>query len=190
MSKTGKQLREEAAAAYARSQESWERSDTDGALSQWAAESTGRLRDAQADLADNGGLYEFVALFNLDGELVPAKLITSDYGVSFALLETAATNSDFTGGFVSYTKRQATYEKKGFRLGAIRMPAYCEMFHGWVGSAGQVVYKMSMNASFDDAEVLTTGEGLKHEDDVWNIIWEARGKLTDDDQGSLFDETV
>lgn len=164
----GDALRQQSAAAYKRSTDSFERCDTDGALSQWAADSSARRYDAEADLVDGGGRWTFLALFDLDGNLVPAKIIATQYGSCFAVLSDADVFSDFTGEFVSIAKRQATYVKKGYRLGVVEMAAKVETFHAFVGSAGQIIHKPV--GSFDDARVISNGENIKHEDDAFEIM--------------------
>lgn len=68
-------LREKAREAYRRSAESFERSDTDGFLSQWASDLTGRKYQIEAELVENGGKSEFRGLFNEDGQRIRAKLV-------------------------------------------------------------------------------------------------------------------
>lgn len=72
---TAQEHREKAAQAEKAAQESWERSDTDGFLSQWASGLTARLHYRQAEILENGGTSEFPGLFNEAGERVKAKLL-------------------------------------------------------------------------------------------------------------------
>lgn len=57
-----------------RSQESFERCDTDGFLSQWASDITARMFDLQAEVADSNGLWIFAGLYDGDRRLA-AKII-------------------------------------------------------------------------------------------------------------------
>ena len=57
-----------------RSHESWERSDTDGFLSQWANDLGARKLMNQKRILMNGGVDTFIGLYTLEGERVPAKL--------------------------------------------------------------------------------------------------------------------
>jgi hypothetical protein len=69
-------LREEAAAVDRRVQESWERSDTDGFLSQWAGNLTAQLARAKADLLEAGGVATFPGLYDrVTGVRVRARLV-------------------------------------------------------------------------------------------------------------------
>jgi hypothetical protein len=73
---TSDQLRQEAADAYRQREESFQRSDTDGFLSQWASGLTGQLKHTQADLLDAGGVSDFPGLFDREsGERVKAKIV-------------------------------------------------------------------------------------------------------------------
>lgn len=73
--KTPAELRASAAEDFARAEESFQRVDTDGFLSQWALGITGREKLLQASIDENGGTSEFVGLFNEKGERIKAKLV-------------------------------------------------------------------------------------------------------------------
>jgi hypothetical protein len=74
--KPGDRLRAEAAAAERRREESFDRCDTDGFLSQWANGIDAQLKRANADILDNGGLAEFPCLLDATtGARVDAKLV-------------------------------------------------------------------------------------------------------------------
>lgn len=123
------EFRQKAADARQRSADSFERSDTDGALSQWAADSMAQKYDLEARLAEQGGQWNFPALFNTEGHLVPAKLIDTKYGQSWALLEDGASSNSRFSGFVNRSKaskaatRRANLAKKGYTEGTVRVPA-------------------------------------------------------------------
>jgi hypothetical protein len=72
-------LRDEAAAHDRAAQESFERSDTDGFLSQWASGLTAQLKRREADLLDAGGVATFPGLYDREtGERVRAKIVYVD----------------------------------------------------------------------------------------------------------------
>jgi hypothetical protein len=105
--------REKAAECHQRAGESFERSDTDGFLSQWASGITARLHEVQAEIARNGGKAQFVALFNLSGERIRARVIRSRYGLCWMLLND---KDEATGEFAPYRPRNPlTLAKKGYR---------------------------------------------------------------------------
>lgn len=73
------ELRQQANEADRRAEESFERSDTDGFLSQWASGITARQLRAQAEIEENGGVAEFPGLFEQEtGRRIKAKLVLVD----------------------------------------------------------------------------------------------------------------
>ncbi len=115
----------------------FERSDTDGFVSQWATDITARQERAEADLVEAGGVAEFEALFDLDGNPVPAKKIDAKYGPCWAILDGWDwDHSAYTGEFVSCAKQQSTYERKGYRVGKVMAPAKVILAGGGRGIAG------------------------------------------------------
>lgn len=80
------QLRAEAAAHDAKAEESFERCDTDGFVSQWASGLSAQRAWRQADIEEAGGVAEFRGLYH-GSRRVAAKLIRSPYGVCWLLRE-------------------------------------------------------------------------------------------------------
>jgi hypothetical protein len=78
-SRDGAALRQMAADSEQRSRESWERSDTDGFLSQWANDISARMYRLQAEIADAGGKSTFTGLYYGDRR-VKAKKIETRFG--------------------------------------------------------------------------------------------------------------
>lgn len=72
--KSAEQLRAEAAASRQRSEDSFERCDTDGFLSQWASDMTARLYEEQARIVEQGGKAMFKGLYHGERR-VAAKLV-------------------------------------------------------------------------------------------------------------------
>lgn len=115
------ELEAEAKIREDRSRESFERVDTDGFLSQWASDITARKLRVQADIERAGGVQEFPALFDLEGNRAPAKLIRGRYGMTW-LVKTGPAYEDVK--FISaFPKREATMERKGYREGHEVAPA-------------------------------------------------------------------
>jgi hypothetical protein len=141
MTTTASQHREAATAADTRAAESFDRCDTDGFVSQWASGITARLERAKADLADAGGLASFPALFDTDGNLVPAKLVDGRYGMVWGLLPGADPSGRFTGWFspsgaAAAARRQATDARKGYQVGRVLAPAAATIMGSGTGLAG------------------------------------------------------
>ena len=131
---TAQALRTEAAAHEQAAQDSFDRCDTDGFLSQWASGLTAQLKRCQADVLDNGGMAEFPALFTLDGERVNAKLIDGRFGRCWAMMDEAG---KFTGEFIkAFPKRKSTMARKGFREGTEMAPAVAFMDGRGTGLSG------------------------------------------------------
>lgn len=84
------ELRQQAKEAYQRSIDSFDRCDTDGFLSQWASDCSGRLLEAEADLAENNYLWGFTTLGDKDGKLVPNKKIATKFGYAYAVFASFA----------------------------------------------------------------------------------------------------
>ena len=83
---TATAYREQAQAARQAAADSWERSDTDGFVSQWASGLTAREYDLKADLAERGGLDAFYdAVIDADGNAAPARLVETRYGTKVAI---------------------------------------------------------------------------------------------------------
>ena len=117
-----------------RSQESFERCDTDGFLSQWASDTTAREYEAKAALARRHGFVQRPALIGLDGTTVVAwRTCEGKYGPSWI---TTDAGFDLLGKrFVRDSEaskgetRRANNRKKGFTRGIVRAK-------GWVTLRG------------------------------------------------------
>lgn len=82
--KTAAEWRAEAADCRRREAESWERSDNDGFLSQWAMQRMAHRYDELAKLAENGGLGRICKLADAEGELIEgARYVETRYGWSW-----------------------------------------------------------------------------------------------------------
>lgn len=120
------EMRAKAAEAAATSRRSWEQSDTDGFLSQRANDLTEQRYLAEARIAERGGV-EVSALFDNDGNLVPAKLVDGKYGQSWGLLESDDPHGRITGYVnvsqaASPARRLKADTAKGYHEGTVRAP--------------------------------------------------------------------
>lgn len=83
-SKTPAEWLELAAQCVRREQESWERSDTDGFLSQWANQKMAQRYRTLAEIAEDGGLYELSFLGDAEGNVIEgARYVETRYGWSW-----------------------------------------------------------------------------------------------------------
>lgn len=165
--KTATQLREMADRAETAREESFQRSDTDGCVTQWANGISATLYRTQAELTENGGTAEFAALFDTAGTLIAAKRIEGRYGMSWALLASDDPHSRFTGYFNpskarDAKRRQAADAAKGYQVGLVRAKAKAEIFatgRGLSGAANARVIISRADGGFSrDAEILATAD--------------------------------
>lgn len=155
--RTAAEYREMAARSRKASADSWERSDTDGYLTQWACDSVAREYDVLADLVENGGKVEAQALFFLDGTLASADRRHNDYGYYWLLNDEAAER--FGKRFVSESNarkastREKNYAKKGFAIGTVKGD-------GVVVSGGNLmIHYMQVIARNAELEIVRTSGG-------------------------------
>lgn len=138
----GDAMREQARKLEQERAASWDRSDTDGSLSQWAGGLGADRARLQASIDDAGGVALFAALADLDGNLVPAKRISTRYGSAWGLLsDPEDPHSDFDG-FVNESKAAdpekaaANMAKKGYRIVTVKAPARADLAGSGTGLAG------------------------------------------------------
>ncbi|MBO2461586.1 hypothetical protein [Actinomadura violacea] len=164
---TPQELRDRAAAHHSAAEESFERSGMDGALTQWAHGRMAGLDLLKADLAENGGKAMFPALFDTDGRLVPAKLITVNRGYDtddvFGLLPDDTGRGRFTGWFnPSKAERKGVARrndaKKGYYVGYVMAPAKAELAGGNVCTVMPVTRRTDGGWS-KDVEIVDNGHG-------------------------------
>lgn len=89
-------LREAAAASYKKKENSWNRSDTDGFLSQWASGISASLKLTKANLIEDGRIDTFVGLYEGDRR-VKARKISTQYGTSWLVHDDEAELRDRRG---------------------------------------------------------------------------------------------
>lgn len=137
-------LREGKAAHLARREESFERCDTDGFLSQWADGLTASLQGAQATILEQGGMDIFRGLYRRsDGARVRAKLIHTQYGTAWAFCDAAG---KFTGKFLNDAKNSPRSKlwKEGYEVREELAPAWARLAgrgHGLSGSCWVQIYR-------------------------------------------------
>jgi hypothetical protein len=117
-------LRNEATVSAQRSIDSFERCDTDGFMSQWASDTMSRHYRACAELCDDLGMSEHIALFDLDGNLVSTRQVDGKFGWSW--LTTDAHVQAGGRRFVNESKaakaqrRYDALRAKGYTLGTVK----------------------------------------------------------------------
>jgi hypothetical protein len=156
----------QANAAAKRGQDSWDRSDTDGFMSQWASGVVAEKHRMEAELIKKGGKAEFSALFDKDGNMVPAKRVNMPDRFNPGSTKTAwGVLSDpndpsspvkewINESSSSNMKTQEAYlAKKGYTMGTVRVPAYVTERGNNVNVRS--VYERKDKGFTPDAEVVT-----------------------------------
>jgi hypothetical protein len=133
--------------------------EADGALSQWAHGINAAEHQLAAELAEAGNVAEFAALFDLDGNLVPAVLVNGQWGWSWKLLDARGR----CAGWVSESKaktaerRIAAHAAKGYYVGRVRVAAHTELAGGNIACVMPVIVRNDGGYSAD-AEIVDNGQ--------------------------------
>lgn len=161
--------RAEAARAAADEHESFERSDTDGFVSQWASNRMASFHRMSADLAERDGKAEHQALFNLDGTIASTHRAEGQYGSYWVLNDDAAervgkrfiTTSKANKGQRRYDANRA----KGFTIGTVLVDSYTDMVGNGRGLGAALTVRTVVKPSVEalrkgDFQILTTDRGV------------------------------
>lgn len=176
---TAAQLREYAQSCRTESARSFERSDTDGFLSQKANDVTASVYELQATIVENGGRALFLALYDLDGNVVPAIYEEGQYGYQWKLLDPHATGSSRVLGWFSPSKAKTPGKarendaKKGFYVGYALFPAVADM-----GASGRYTWyaKAERIDDRDFSDVVPVDNGINECEDAerWYRVQDGR----------------
>lgn len=163
-------LRAKAAKSAKQGQESYERSDTDGFASQWASGLAAQEALMKANLEENAGKAEFPALFDKDGNMVPAKLIDTKFGPAWArYTDPNDSSSKFTGEFINESKsdnpktQEAALARKGYTMGRVKAPAYVAMSGNNTASVRPSIFRSGKDI-FNETEIITKNVYAKDDD--------------------------
>jgi hypothetical protein len=113
-----------------RAEESFERCDTDGFLSQWALNSHAEIYRKLAQLADNGGMADVLFLCDLETErILDAKVVQGRFGLCW-LIDGSEYGED-RPRFASYCPaRESTLAKRGLKEKYIEVPVVLAVQYG------------------------------------------------------------
>lgn len=159
--KTASELRQEANEIDARVEESFQRCDTDGFLSQWAGGICANERRLQAEIVENGGVSEFPGLYEGDRR-VAANLIDAQFGTVWILRDDEARKFGrkfipFTG-ISEYRTKSRVQSKLGLRECAEMAPAKATIKgtgHGLSGNAWAAIVRTDNKNWGLDAKLVT-----------------------------------
>lgn len=154
-------FRRQAAEAASRGFASYETSDSDGAGTQFAAGITADANRLKAEIADNKGLSEFRALFDLDGNYVHANYISTRFGMAWGVYSDPENPDLGFSHFVNESKskdpqkQEALLAKKGYALGRIMAPAYVTSFGENLVSVRNIILQNHHKTNNRTVEVLS-----------------------------------
>lgn len=123
---TATELRKRAGRREQDARDSFDRCDTDGFLSQWAHGLNASKYHLEVSVVENGGLWTFPALFDLEGRLIPAREAHGRYGRFWSLLDAHGNRTGQTfreSQAQSDDRRIANDRRKGVYVGAVLAPA-------------------------------------------------------------------
>ena len=144
--------------------DSFERCDTDGALSQWASQKSWQESREKARLVMSDGMHIFPALFDLKGSRLPYKLVTTTNSYTGSMQDSwVCFDSEYVEQVEGMTKwfnpsrarnetmAKANDAKKGYYVGSVVAPAY-------IASTGDLVtltyYPRRCNSEDFSAEII------------------------------------
>jgi hypothetical protein len=123
-------LRARAVASRKASQESYERCDTDGFLSQRASDTMAMVWNAQASLIESGKTYIFIGLYH-NGRRVAAKQIPTKFGYTWLLRDDEA--AIFGRKFIPIGNKSRVQKELGLDEQKETAPAWCGVAEGGYG---------------------------------------------------------
>lgn len=157
------------------SADSFDRCDTDGFLSQWAADSTGRLLTAKASWARDHGYCRVNVLIDVKTRRVVSTLEKEGQYGDYWVLDDEATAA-FGKRFFSesraknWARKRDANARKGFAIAAAMMPAHQPKLKGSsmisVSPCSQPDWDRRGELYIVDYDLLTTLSGLHDQDDA------------------------
>ena len=156
-------LRAEASQHEQDAADSFERCDTDGFLSQWASGLNAAEKRLQAEIVENGGRADVPALFDLDGNLIPAKLIDTRFGTSWGIFsswESLNGSGDVVRWVKAFPARRSTLVGYDVMEGRVMARAHAAL----KGASACNVTARIVRLQFDGAEEIVTADRFALED--------------------------
>lgn len=130
-------LEKEADACRKREQESFERSDTDGFLSQWAMSMSARKADLQIEILKNGGHAQFLVLVDKDDNVVSTEMVSFKNKYTFSYDTFWKVDKDRYGRrWIPIGRRSRIQKQLGLREDHRWFPAYAAIAGSGTGLSG------------------------------------------------------
>ena len=131
--KSAEQYRAAAADCRQREADSFERSDTDGFMSQWASNVMAQVNEIKAEIVENGNMGIFRGLYD-GNRRVMAKVIDTKFGASWLLSDEES--SKYGRKFLPIGSNSRVQKQLGLRERMEKAPA-------WVTTAGNSIASVS-----------------------------------------------
>lgn len=133
MTKTAAEYRADAASNLQEAHDSFERSDTDGFLTQWSCGLTAELSSTRAKILEANGTDTFIGLYD-GNRRVAAREIDTQYGSSWLLSDDEAAR--YGRKFIPTGETSRVQRKLGLREAEERAPAWAKLDGRGTGLSG------------------------------------------------------
>lgn len=128
----GDKFRTSSAKHHQNAQDSFDRCDTDGFISQYSSGLNGQLDHAKALLADRGGLTVVPVIIDLaTDQIIGVRSVHGKFGESIPCQKDGKTL-----WIAPYAKRESTYTAKGVRQAFMHCYAFCKFSGSGYGFSG------------------------------------------------------
>lgn len=139
--KTAAEYRDMANEARDRMAQFYDQDSSENFASHWASNLANNELELKAQIAEDGFVAEFPALFDLEGNLLAAKLIETRYGMTWGILPSDDPKESFISWFSpsnanTDSHRVANNAKKGYYVGTVKAPAWVTMRGTGTGYSG------------------------------------------------------
>ena len=166
MSTKAEELRQQARKSELDAIESFERCDTDGALSQWASQVNARRLYLEADLAEKDYVWTFSTLGDKEGNLVPNKLIETKYGYAYAIFNSFEDLESFESPILQWVGLgDKAIAKKGYTSIVVKAKGKVAVGKGW--SPNVYVDPVAPFFTPDNCQIVKQSDRLSAERTSW-----------------------
>lgn len=139
----------------------YDTSDSDGAGTRWASGIESEKHRLRAEIAANNGKAQFRALFDLEGNYVPARQVEGRYGMSWGIYSKPNDPESYFESYVSESKskdpkkQEALLAKKGYTVGLIMAPAYVDSVGQTLVAVRNVIRQKWRDTRRENIEIVT-----------------------------------
>jgi hypothetical protein len=133
----------------------------DNALTNRAHSLLAAEEDLQARIDANGGVWDLPAVFDLDGNMIPARQVDGEYGRAYLILDENGRGLGWFNPSKAKTeeRRRANDAKLGFYLGKVAVPVKAKLAGGNMFSVMPIVVPLNAKYTEDtSAKVVDNGQ--------------------------------